>query len=281
MTNVDEETLFTHIDSGQFIDRYVERFTQEVDTDSVSTYDFDRMLLAEGGREGVPDEVIWGAVRDFSKHIGMLSDMLPESDSLREIQGYLHRLNVNPSEHSANAFFTYLQENYSSITAITENAFIEIPDPTASKIGDYPVVDVVLYAHPDGTVMKAVEATRYNTGFSVDDSGSVFAHVNQKIPSGDITHYTDNIYQATVDEFRTKLTVNLLHDLDKTTLEEAGYTELKEEPIPEDVNQLHAGKSASYWQKEIWNVEEIDATTGFARVWFLTDENLEIGRAHV
>lgn len=49
MTDLDEKELFTYLDPEQFIDRSVERFTQRVDTDSVSIYNFDRMILAAGG----------------------------------------------------------------------------------------------------------------------------------------------------------------------------------------------------------------------------------------
>ncbi|WP_232688962.1 hypothetical protein [Halobacterium zhouii] len=276
MKNLDEEELFTHIDSGQFIDHYVDRFVQDVETDRISTYEFDRMLLAEGGEGNIPGEVIWGAIRDFSKHIGMLSDIPDDAETIRDVQRYLQHLNANPNEQAVSAFFTYLQENYESITTISENALIEIPDPTAPKIGDYPVVDVILYAHPDGTVMKTVEATLYSASFSVDDPDAVFDHVSQKIPSRDVGQYADDVYQATVEEFRTRLTSNLIDNLDRETLTEAGYTELKEEPIPEDINRLHAGKTASYWQKEIWNVDGVDATTGFARIWFLPDEEVGV-----
>lgn len=135
---------------------------------------------------------------------------------------------------------------------------------------------MILYAHPDGKVIKTVEATLYSASFSVDDPDVVFDHVSQKIPSRDVEQYADNVYQATVEEFRISLTANLIDDLDRETLTEAGYTELKEEPIPEDVNQLYAGKTASYWQKEIWNADGINATTGFARIWFLPDEEVGV-----
>lgn len=86
MPNLDDEEFFTHIDSGRFIDRYVERSVQGVDTDRISTYDFDRMLFAEGGEGNRPGEVIWGAVRDFSKHIGMLSNIPSDPGALRDIR---------------------------------------------------------------------------------------------------------------------------------------------------------------------------------------------------
>lgn len=55
---MDEEELLTHIDTGTFFDRYVEQFEQEIETDVSSTYEFDRILLAKGGKEGMPDEVV-------------------------------------------------------------------------------------------------------------------------------------------------------------------------------------------------------------------------------
>lgn len=125
-------------------------------------------------------------------------------------------------------------------------------------------------------VLKTVEATLYSGSFTVDDPDDVFTHVNPKIPSGDIKQCTDDVYQATVEEVQTRLTANLIDNLDRETLTETAYTELKEEPIPEDVNRLHAGKTTSYWQKEIWNVDGIDATTGFARIWYLPDEGLGV-----
>lgn len=276
MINLDNETVFANIDPGQFIDRYIDRFAQGVDTDSFTIYEFDRMIFAERSEDSLHGTLVWGAVHDFSKHIALLSDYSTESDDLNDIQQYLELLNTSPSQKAANNFLEYIQDNYDSIRTISENALIEIPDPTVSKIGEYPVVDVILYALPDGEVMKSIEATLYSASFSVDDPDSVYAHVNKKIPSGDIYDYTDEVYQATVAEFEKNLTFNIIDNLYQNTLREAGYTKLKEAEIPEAVNALYGGKTAAYWQKESWQVDGVDATTGFARVWFLPDENIGV-----
>ncbi|MFC7164703.1 hypothetical protein [Halospeciosus flavus] len=276
MPELNEKELLTNINRGEFIERYVARFTQGLDTDSANIYDFDRMLLARDGDDDVPNELIWGAIRDYSKHVGLLSNTPSESEVLQEIQRYFHRLNVSAIEQTATAFSNYLQEHYTSITTITENALIEIPDPTVPHLGDYPVVDVILYAHPDDSIMKTVEATRYSANLSVDDPDAVFDHVSRAVPSRDIQQYADDVYQETVDAFSTELTSNLVEGLQRDALVAAGYTELKEEPVPDDVNRLYAGKPATYWQKEIWTIDEVDATTGFARVWFLPDDHVGV-----
>lgn len=276
MSKLDDNELFANVDSGVFIDRYVRRFVRGLETDSVSIYEFDRMLLAEGGHDGVPDEIVWGTVRDGSKHIGMLSELPDDEDALREIQAYLHSLNANAGGPAVEAFSNYLQEHFASLSTITENALVEIPDPMATKVGDYPVVDVILYAPPDGPVTKTVEATLYRASFSVDDPDAVFEHVGRHVPSGDVERYAETVYRETVEAFEDELTATIVEDLDRESLEAAGYAELKEEPVPENANPLYAGASATFWQKEIWSVDGIDATTGFARVWFLAEGGIGV-----
>lgn len=273
MVSLDTDDVFDYIDPGTFIDRYVERFIHRLDPESATTYEFDQMFLAQDGDGDVPDEITWGATREFSKHFALLSELPDDSETLREIQTHLQRLNMTPTEETINAFLTYLKDHYSSLTRVPENALIEIPDPTASKIGDYPVVDLILYAYPDEPVTKTIEATLHDASFAVDDPDDVFDHVNRKIPSGDVERFSDEVFQATVEEFRSELTRNLLEELNREMLEAAGYTELKKESVPEHVSRLKGGQPASYWQKESWRVDGIDATTGFARIWLLEDES--------
>jgi hypothetical protein len=274
--SLDNETVFANIDPGQFIDRYIERFVQEIESESIEVHEFDKIIFAEGSDDGLPGELVWGATHDFSKHIGLLSDYSSESDAISKIKQYLQLLNATPSDTAASKFLDYIQTHYSSVSPLSEHALIEIPDPTAAKIGEYPVVDIIIYALPDGEIIKTVEATLYKASFSVDDPDSVYAHVNKKIPSGDVHTFSDKVYQETLEEFETELTFNLIEDLHQETLDEAGYTKLKEAEIPESVNLLYGGKTAAYWQKESWKVDGIDATTGFARVWFLPDKNIGV-----
>lgn len=276
VTNLDEDTLFEYTDGGEFIEVYIDKFTQHIETDSYSVYDFDRMIFAEGEGNSLPGIVIWGAIHDFSKHIGLLSEIPADNSAVEEIQEYLQLLNLNPSEETINSFFTYLKQQYSTLTTIENHALIEIPDPTAPKVGGYPVVNVILYALPDGEVVKTLEATLNNASYTVDDSDSVYDHVSTKIPAGDIEEYADRIYAETAEEFEHRLVGNVLTGLTENQLEQAGYTKLKEEDVPEESNRMHAGKSATYWQKEIWNVDGIDATTGFSRIWFISDENIGV-----
>lgn len=270
MITEETEELFAHIDSGVFIERYTDRFTRGIEVDDVTVHEFDRMVFAKGENEDVPEEIIWGAAGGFSRHIGLLPNADPKS--IRDVRTYLRQLNMQPTKQTAEAFYSYLQENFSSITTLSHSALVEIPDPKAPKVGKYPVVNVILYGHPDGTVRKSVEATLHGTGFAVDEPESVFTHIDQKTSTGDVRTYADTVYRDTLAEFRDKLTENVVSELDGSTLESAGYTNLKEEDVPQSANRIHAGKGASYWQKEIWKVDGIDATTGFSRIWFITDE---------
>lgn len=274
--SLDEDTLFEYTDGGEFIEVYIDKFTQGIHTDSYSVYDFDRMIFAEGDGDSLPGMVIWGAIHDFSKHIGLLSEVPANESAVEEIQEYLQLLNLNPSEKSIKSFFTYLKQQYSTLTTIESHALIEIPDPTAPKVGEYPVVNVILYALPDGKIVKTLEATLNNATYTVDDPDLVYDHVSTKIPAGDVEEYADHIYAETAEEFEQQLVGNLLTGLTENQLVQAGYTKLKGEDVPEEINRMHAGKSATYWQKEIWNVDGIDATTGFSRIWFISDENIGV-----
>lgn len=273
MTPLSTDELFEFIDQGTFIDRYVERFTEGLDGNEASMHEFDRMIIAERNES---QSLVWGAVGNYSKHMALLMGMSTDDDPelVRTIQAHLQQLNLNPTGDAMQEFTAFLREQFASLSAVSANALIEIPDPTVPKLGEYPVASVILFTRPDGVVTKSVKVTLKNSGFSAEDPDEVLYHVDEKTPPNDIRQYADKIYSQLVEDFRAEIDSHLISDVVEDELREAGYQKLKQGSVPEGLHPVYVGAAASYWQKELWNVEGIDASTGFARIWYIPDEEV-------
>lgn len=233
---MDDDELFTAIDSSEFIDRYIDSFVIGFETDDLTVNAFDRMILAA---DGPIDEVIWAAANGYSKHFVFLQEPPDESQVIDEIQARLQQLNAHATKELIVSFLEYLGETFNSVSELDEHELIEIPDPAAARIGDYPVVNVILFGRPDGQVAQTVEVTYHSAGVAVERTDEVLRRVGGQTPQGDIKEYADAVYDDLVHEHREELNANLVRELSEETLEDAGYSMLKEATVPEDINPLY------------------------------------------
>lgn len=270
--SVDEETLVSMFGAEAIIDRFVDEFVRNVDLSDVSVRSFDQLVLAEG--ESV-DELVWGTAGGFSKHLVFLPDSFPD-DRIEEVRSHVQRLNLQPTEEATDAFMEYLREHFDSLERLESNVLLELPVPKATKIGDYPVVNVVLYEYPGHGIVTVVEMTLKSSGFAIDDREDVMEQVGERTPVGDVERYADSIYEYTFESLEDEVTSNLVPDLTADALRAAGYHQQGTAAVPEGTNLLHEGATASQWQKELWAVDGVDASTGFARVWLIEDEHVGV-----
>lgn len=273
VTRLDEETLVSAVGSTTVIDRYTDAFVAGLDSSNVTVQPFDSLVLAEDETNA---ELVWGAVHDHSKHMALLSGENPDEASVAEVKDHVARLNQTGSKQAAAAFVEYLQDHYDSVTTLSAHALVEVPDPVAAKIGEYPVANLIVYALPDGEIIRTVEVTLKSTGFSAENREEVLDRVSEGTPAGDVERYAEEVYDETIRSIEDDLTANLVRDVTADDLSAAGYDELGTETVSKELNPLHSGESATLWQKEIWTVEGIEASTGFARVWLLDEHELGI-----
>jgi len=276
MEELTERDVFSYVDSSEFIRRFVTRVTDHVQIPKVPVYEFDTMVLAKNADDDVPEGVIWGMSEARNKHIGLTSNNGQGPEALETIQNYLQRLNFRPTRNAVTEFVQWLQDHYGDLHPLSPNAVIEIPDPKASKTGDYPTVVIIVYAKLSGEVNIVVEVMKNSSTARVANPDTVFEHVSSKVPSKDIKQYVADQYSTTVDEFRDDLIKNVVYDIEPGILQCAGYSHNKSGTIPEDASPLYAEKPASHWQKEIWKVQGMNASTGFARIWHVKSENTGI-----
>lgn len=269
---VDEETLVSILGAETIIDRFVDEFVADIDVSSIAVKSFDQLVLADGESQ---EELIWGSAGEFSKHLVFLPDSFPDAQ-IEEVRSYVQQLNLRPTSETVEAFTTYLREHFDSLDRLQDNVLLEIPAPATPKIGDYPVVNVVLYHYPGEGIVTAVEVTLKSSGFTIDDRADVIDQVGQRTPDGDVRRYADAVYDDTIDALKAELTANLIPDVTGDAMKAAGYQQLGTSTVPEGINPLHEGATASQWQKELWAVDGVDASTGFARVWLVDDEQVGV-----
>lgn len=269
---VDEETVLSVVGADTVIDRYVEAFLADLDVSDVDVASFDQFVLARGGDQ---QELIWGAAKDGSKHVVLLPDGSPD-DHIDEVRSHVQQLNVHPTPETIDAFTTYLREQYDSLERLEYNRLIEMGAPVATKIGDYPVVNVVLYAYPGEGLIDVVEVTLKSSGFSIERREEVMEQVGRKTPTGDVRQYARSVHEQTLDDLRGELNANVVSGLTEETLQTAGYHRQKTATIPDDAHPIYEGREASQWQKDLPAIDGLDASTGFARVWLVGDDQIGV-----